>query len=158
MNENETNELNERRKGSGMNATMERTREMKEAWMEEHQGGWCDGTPAAEGLYKGAKVINVFVGLGMRRRKFQSQEIEEVDLVVVRLGWRDGAGEPYRYETGPMKISSSPRSALCRFLRELLGREVRGIVRPEGLRKLKGMPCQVTVGERRRVISVVRAW
>ena len=138
-----------------MNAMMERER--KEAWMEEHQGGWCDGTPAAEGLYKGAKVINVFVGLGMRRRKFQSQEIEEVDLVVVRLGWRDRAGEPYRYETGPMKISSSPRSALAKFLRELLGREVRGSVSPERLRSLKGMPCRVTVGERRRVISVVRA-
>ena len=139
-----------------MNATLER--EMKDAWMEEHQGGWCDGTAPRQGLYRKAKVINVFVGLGMRRPKYQSQELEEVDLVVVRLGWRDAAGEPYRYETGPMKISSSPKSALCKFLRELLGREVRGSVRPEGLRKLKGMPCQVTVGERHRVISVVRAW
>lgn len=136
-----------------MDATM--VREMKAAWLDEHVGGWCDGMASAEGVFKG-KVINVFVGLGMRRRKFQSQEWEEVDLVVMRLGWRDRAGEKFRYETRPMKISSSPKSALCKFLRELLGREVRGAVRPEGLRRLKGMPCHVTVGEGDRVISVVR--
>lgn len=58
---------------------------------------------------------------GVERKKFQSEEMEKVDLTAFLFGFRDKQGNAHKIASKPMKISSSDKSALHAFLRSWLG-------------------------------------
>ena len=58
---------------------------------------------------------------GVERRKFQSDQIEKVDLTAFQYGLRDRAGKPFKIATRSLKLSGHPKSALYQFLTSWLG-------------------------------------
>ena len=69
-----------------------------------------------------ATVIDIHYEFGVTRTKFQSTEVEKVDLTTFLFGFRDAAGNPHRVASKQMKISGNEKSALFGFLKSLLGR------------------------------------
>lgn len=89
-----------------------------------------------------ATVIAVRDVFGAQRRRFESQEMETVDLTCFLFGFRDPQGVPHRIASKQMKISGNEKSALFLFLKSLLGKAP-----PYNWDycTLKGMRCFVTV-------------
>ena len=69
-----------------------------------------------------ATVIDVRDEFGVQRQKFQSTEIETVDLTTFLFGFRDAQGYEHRVASRRMKISGNEKAALFAFLKCLLGR------------------------------------
>ena len=69
-----------------------------------------------------ATVIDVRDEFGVQRQKFQSTEIEAVDLTTFLFGFRDAQGYEHRVASRRMKISGNEKAALFAFLKCLLGR------------------------------------
>ena len=69
-----------------------------------------------------AMVIDVRDEFGVQRQKFQSTEIETVDLTTFLFGFRDAQGYEHRVASRRMKISGHEKAALFAFLKCLLGR------------------------------------
>jgi len=69
-----------------------------------------------------ATVIDVRDEFGVQRQKFQSTEIEMVDLTTFLFGFRDAQGYEHRVASRRMKISGNEKAALFAFLKCLLGR------------------------------------
>jgi len=69
-----------------------------------------------------ATVIDVRDEFGVTRQKFQSQEMETVDLTTFLFGFRDAQGYEHRVASRRMKISGNEKSTLFTFLKCLLGR------------------------------------
>lgn len=78
-------------------------------------------TLAAKGTYI-ATCLDVKDVFGVERRKFQSEEMEKVDLTAFLFGYRDAEGNPHKICTRAMKISGNEQSALFAFLKSWLGR------------------------------------
>jgi hypothetical protein len=69
-----------------------------------------------------ATIIDVRDVFGVQRQKFQSQEIETVDLTCFLFGFRDAQGTPHKVASRQMRISGNEKSALFHFLKSLLGK------------------------------------
>ena len=89
-----------------------------------------------------AMVIDIKDEFGVQRQKFQSLEMETVDLTCFLFGFRDAQGYEHRVSSRRMKISGNPKSSLFTFLKCLQG------CAPEYGRdymSLKGAQCLLTV-------------
>ena len=69
-----------------------------------------------------AKCIDVRDVFGVERRKYESQEMEKVDVTAFLFGWRTKDGTPHKIATRAFKISGSEKSGLYAFLKSWLGR------------------------------------
>jgi len=69
-----------------------------------------------------ATVLDIRDEFGVTRQKFQSTEMEKVDLTCFLFGFRDAQGNPHRVASRQMRISGNEKSALFGFLKSLLGR------------------------------------
>jgi len=69
-----------------------------------------------------AKIVNIKDGFGIERQKYQSTEMETVDLTWFLFGFRDGQEGKHLVSSKAMKISGSEKSALFEFLKSLLGK------------------------------------
>ena len=69
-----------------------------------------------------ATILDIHDEFGVSRQKFQSQEIEKVDLTCFLFGFRDAQGQPNKVASRQMKISGNEKSALFGFLKSLMGR------------------------------------
>ena len=69
-----------------------------------------------------ATVLDIRDEFGVTRQKFQSTELEKVDLTCFLFGFRDAQGNPHRVASRQMRISGNEKSALFGFLKSLLGR------------------------------------
>ena len=72
-----------------------------------------------------ATCIDIRDVFGVERQKYQSQEMERVDLTAFLFGYRTKDGKPYRVATRAMKISGSEKSGLYAFLKSWLGQAPR---------------------------------
>jgi len=89
-----------------------------------------------------ATVLDAKDEFGVKRTRFQSTEVETVDLTCFLLGFRDAHGVPHKIASRQMKISGNEKSALFTFLKSMLGRA------PEygwDYCTLKGHQCLITV-------------
>ena len=96
---------------------------------------------APAGTYA-ATVIDIVDEFGVQRQKFQSTEIETVDLTTFCFGFRDAQGFEHRVASRRMKISGNEKATLFSFLKSLLGRA------PQfgwDYLELKGAQCLLTV-------------
>jgi len=69
-----------------------------------------------------ATVLDIKDEFGVTRQKFQSTELEKVDLTCFLFGFRDAQGNPHRVASRQMRISGHEKSGLFAFLKGLLGR------------------------------------
>lgn len=89
-----------------------------------------------------ATVIDIVDEFGVQRQKFQSTEVETVDLTTFLFGFRDVQGYERRVASRRMKISGNEKASLFGFLKSLLGHA------PQygwDYMALKGAQCLVTV-------------
>jgi len=89
-----------------------------------------------------ATVIDIRDEFGVTRQKFQSTEVEKVDLTCFLFGFRDAQGHPHKVASRQMRISGNEKSALFGFLKSMLGKA------PEygqDYCTLKGAKCLLTV-------------
>ncbi len=69
-----------------------------------------------------ATLIDVKDDFGVVRQKYQSMEMETVDLACFLFGFRDAAGQPHRISSKRMRISGNEKSTLFGFLKSMLGK------------------------------------
>ena len=96
---------------------------------------------APEGTYV-STILEIEDEFGVQRQKYQSMEMETVDLTCFLFGFRDAQGQPHMVSSKRMKISGNEKSALFGFLKSLLGRA------PQygwDYCSLKGTKCLLTV-------------
>jgi len=89
-----------------------------------------------------ATVIDIRDEFGVQRQKFQSQELEVVDLTTFLFGFRDAQGYEHRVSSRRMKISGNEKASLFAFLKSLLGHA------PQygwDYMELRGAQCLLTV-------------
>jgi hypothetical protein len=89
-----------------------------------------------------AMVIDIVDEFGVQRTKFQSTEVETVDLTTFLFGFRDAQGFEHRVASRRMKISGNEKASLFAFLKSLLGHA------PQygwDYVSLKGAQCLLTV-------------
>ena len=68
-----------------------------------------------------ASCIDIKDVFGVERRKFQSEEIEKVDLTAFLFGFRDKQGKPFKVASRSFRISGNEKSNLFAFLKAWLG-------------------------------------
>jgi hypothetical protein len=89
-----------------------------------------------------ATVIDIRDEFGVQRQKFQSTEMETVDLTTFLFGFRDAQGYEHRVSSRRMKISGNEKASLFAFLKSLLGHA------PQygwDYMELRGKQCLLTV-------------
>jgi hypothetical protein len=89
-----------------------------------------------------ATILDIKDEFGVERQKYESTEIETVDLTCFLFGFRDKQGGEHRVASKRMRISGHEKSGLFGLLKSLLG------MSPEFGRdycELKGMRCLLTV-------------
>jgi len=69
-----------------------------------------------------ATVLDIKDEFGVERQKYQSMEMEMVDLTCFLFGYRDAQGAAHRVTSKRMKISGNEKSALFAFLKSMQGR------------------------------------
>jgi len=69
-----------------------------------------------------ATVLDIKDEFGVTRQKFQSTEMEKVDLTCFLFGFRDPQGNPHKVASRTMRISGNEKSALFGFLKSMLGK------------------------------------
>lgn len=69
-----------------------------------------------------ATCIDIADEFSVPRRKYQSEEMEDVDVTRFLFGLRGQDGRLYKVQTFEMKISGSPKSTLYKFLSAWLGK------------------------------------
>lgn len=79
-----------------------------------------DSNNVPTGTYS-AKCVDVADKLGVKRKKFGSDELEEVDVTAFQFEF-SAAGQAYRISTNAMKISADSRSRLFALLSKWLGK------------------------------------
>ena len=89
-----------------------------------------------------ATVIDIQDVFGVERQKFQSTEMEKVDLTCFLFGFRDAQGAPHKVASRQMRISGNEKSALFHFLKSLLGKAP---AYDWDYCMLKGQKCLLTV-------------
>ncbi len=96
---------------------------------------------AAPGTYV-ATILDIRDEFGVQRQKYQSMEMETVDLTTFLFGYRDAQGYEHRVSSRRMRISGNEKSTLFAFLKSLLGRA------PQygwDYLELRGRQCLLTV-------------
>jgi len=78
-----------------------------------------DVAPAGDYI---ATCIDIADEFGVTRRKYQSEDIEQIDVTRFLFGFKGQDGRLYKVQTFEMKISGSPKSALYKFLSSWLGK------------------------------------
>ena len=68
-----------------------------------------------------ATCIDIEDEFTVTRRKYQSEETEEIDITRFLFGFKAQDGRTYKVQTFEMKISGSPKSTLLKFLSSWLG-------------------------------------
>jgi hypothetical protein len=68
-----------------------------------------------------ATCIDIEDEFAVTRRKFQSEETEDIDVTRFLFGFKGADGRIYKVQTFEMKISGSPKSTLFKFLNSWLG-------------------------------------
>jgi hypothetical protein len=96
---------------------------------------------APAGTYA-ATIIDIKDEFGVTRQKYQSTEMETVDLTCFLFGFRDAAGQAHRISSKRMRISGNEKSNLFAFLKSMLGQAPRY---GWDYCELKGKQCLVTV-------------
>ncbi|MCX6995794.1 MAG: hypothetical protein NTV49_01595 [Kiritimatiellaeota bacterium] len=89
-----------------------------------------------------ATVIDIRDEFGVQRQKYQSTEIETVDLTTFLFGFRDAQGGEHRVSSRRMKISGNEKSTLFGFLKGLLGHAPQY---GKDYMELRGAQCRLTV-------------
>lgn len=89
-----------------------------------------------------ATVVDIVDKFGVERKKFESEEMEEVDLTAFLFGFRDAEGNAHKIDSKPMRISGNEKSALYGFLKSILGKSPK---MGWDYVELKGHKCLVTV-------------
>ena len=72
-----------------------------------------------------ATCIDIADEFGVTRRKYQSEDTEQIDVTRFLFGFKGQDGRLYKVQTFEMKISGSPKSALFKFLSSWLGQAPR---------------------------------
>lgn len=106
--------------------------------------------PFAERVGPGLSAPGTFVAtiedivdeFQVERRRFQSEELERVDLCCFLFQYQDGSGKVNRISSRRMKISGHEQSTLFGFLKSILGRAPR---MGWDYLELKGHRCLITV-------------
>ncbi|HBM16066.1 MAG TPA: hypothetical protein DD381_06975 [Lentisphaeria bacterium] len=96
---------------------------------------------APEGTYA-ATIVDIKDEFGVLRKKFESEEMEKVDVTTFLFGYRDKAGQAHKVSSRTVKISGNEKSALFLLLKSILGRA------PQygwDYCELKGKKCLITV-------------
>lgn len=81
-----------------------------------------DVAPAGDYI---ATCIDIADEFGVTRRKYQSEDTEQIDVTRFLFGFKGQDGRLYKVQTFEMKISGSPKSALFKFLSSWLGQAPR---------------------------------
>lgn len=76
--------------------------------------------PPPKGRYIATCILNEDQ-LGVERTKFESQDVEKVDLTAFYFGITDKAGNQYAVRSREMKISLNEKAALVKFLKSWRG-------------------------------------
>ncbi len=90
-----------------------------------------------------ATCIDTKDAYGVERKKFQSEQLEKVDLTGFLFGFRDKAGKPFKIASRAMRLSGNPKSALYQFLTSWLGEAPAYNL---DLTTLKGRKAMLTIG------------
>lgn len=69
-----------------------------------------------------ATCIDIADEFSVPRRKYQSEEMEDVDVTRFLFGFKGQDGRLHKVQTFEMKISGSPKSTLYKFLTAWLGK------------------------------------
>jgi len=69
-----------------------------------------------------ATCLDIADEFSVPRRKYQSEEMEDVDVTRFLFGFKGQDGRLYKVQTFEMKISGSPKSTLYKFLTAWLGK------------------------------------
>ena len=89
-----------------------------------------------------ATIIDIKDEFGIQRQKYDSPEMEKVDLTCFLFGFRDADGQPHKVASRRMRISGNEKSALFAFLKSILGRPFEY---GRDYMELKGTSCLLTV-------------
>lgn len=87
---------------------------------QDNSSGFEIGAVAPTGDYV-ATCLDIADEFGVTRRKYQSEETEQIDATRFLFGFRAQDNQLYKVQTFEMKISGSPKSALYKFLSSWLG-------------------------------------
>ena len=68
-----------------------------------------------------ATCLEIKDQFGVERRKYQSDEMEKVDLTGFLFGFRDKAGKAFKVASRSFRISGNEKSSLFAFLKAWLG-------------------------------------
>lgn len=68
-----------------------------------------------------ATVLDIKDEFGIQRQRYQSTEMETVDLTTFLFGYRDAQGAAHRVSSKRMKISGNEKSTLFSFLKGMQG-------------------------------------
>jgi len=109
---------------------------------ESSGGGLADmGPPPPAGTYL-AVCVDVIDLYGVERKKYESEEMERVDVTRFVFGVKTKGGQLHKIATREMKITSGPKANLTKFLKSWTGENPKPGMDTEDL---KGRGGQITV-------------
>jgi hypothetical protein len=82
---------------------------LKQPVMSNPFAGQVGDDLAPQGTFV-ATVLDIMDEFGVQRQKYQSQEMETVDLTTFLFGFRDREGNPHRLASRRMRISGNEKS------------------------------------------------
>jgi len=108
-----------------------------------------DSNNVPTGTYS-AKCVEVIDKLGVKRKKFGSDELEDVDVTAFQFEFT-ASGKTFRISTNAMKISADSRSRLFILLSKWLGRPPKfGF----DTQSVKGLRATITVSNERGFVEL----
>jgi hypothetical protein len=88
---------------------------------ESSGGGLADmGPPPPAGTYL-AVCVDVIDLYGVDRKKYESEEMEKVDVTRFVFGVKTKSGQLHKIATREMKITSGPKANLTKFIKAWTG-------------------------------------
>ena len=109
---------------------------------ESSGGGLADmGPPPPAGTYL-AVCVDVIDLYGVERKKYESEEMERVDVTRFVFGVKTKSGQLHKIATREMKITSGPKANLTKFIKAWTGEVPKAGWDTESL---KGQGAQITV-------------
>lgn len=99
------------------------------------------GEPPPAGTYL-AVCLDVIDLYGVERKKFQSEELETVDVTRFVFGVKTKSGALHKIASRELKISGSPKSNMMKFIKSWIGEAPKA---GWDTAELKGKGAQITV-------------
>jgi hypothetical protein len=90
-----------------------------------------------------AKCIEIDDQFGVERKKYQSEEMQKLDVTRFLFGFRDAQGQPHKVATKEMRITGHENSSLYKFLMGWLGTPPK---MGWDFCEMKGQDAMITVG------------